>query len=120
MALLRKLASDKDEDDEINSIVENINNVLSTRRGYGFFLHDFGLSDNHHLSSCKDIAAIIIDEIKENIEHFEPRVEVIEIVDVRDDRLFRLSFSIDCLIRENARPLKLFLDPTLGCQKVDS
>lgn len=119
MALLHKLASDKEEDDELNSIIENINNILTTRRDYGFFLQGFGLSDHHHISVSNNIAAIIIDEIKENIERFEPRVEVIEVVDARKDRLSRMSFAIDCLIRDTARPLKLFLDPALGCQKVD-
>lgn len=116
MSLLRKLASGKgEEDDEIKSIVDNINNVLTTRRGYGFFLQDFGISDHHHLSSCNDIAAIIIKEVKENIETFEPRIEVIEVTNINDEPFSRLSFSIDCLIRDNARPLKLFLDPILGC-----
>jgi hypothetical protein len=41
MALLRKLASNKIEDDEINSIIENINNILTTRRDYGFFFAGF-------------------------------------------------------------------------------
>ncbi len=115
MALLRKLASDKIEDDEVNSIIENINNIITTRRGYGFFLQDFGISDHHHLNACSDIAAIIIKELKENIENFEPRVEVVKIVDLKSDGIFRMSFSIDCLIRDNVRPLKLFLDPILGC-----
>lgn len=118
MALLRKLASATDEEDDIKSIVDNINNILTTRRGYGFFLQDFGMSDHHHLSSGNDIAAAIINEIKENIERFEPRVEVIDISDVKDDRLSRLSFLIDCLVHENARPLKLFLDPNIGCYEV--
>ena len=56
MALLHKLANDKAEDDEITSIIDNVNNMLNTKRGYGFFLQDFGLSDHHHLSSCEDIS----------------------------------------------------------------
>lgn len=122
MALLRKLASDKNElaEDEINSIIENINNILTTQRGYGFFLPDFGMSDYHHLSAYIDIVKLTINEIKENIERFEPRVEVINVIDIKNNRLFCLSFTIDCLIRDNAHPLKLFLDPILGCYKVDS
>ena len=120
MALLRKLASNKIEDDEINSIIENINNILTTRRDYGFFLQDFGMSDHHHLNSCDDIAAIIINELKENIKNFESRVEVVDIVNIKNDGDFRMSFSIDCLIRDNGRPLKLFLDPIRGCFETTS
>lgn len=117
MALLRKLASNRGEDDEIESIIENLNNILTTRRGYGFFLHDFGVSDHHHLSSCNDIATIIIAEVKENIESFEPRIEVVEMKVVDGDNIGRLCFTIDCMVRDNEQPLKLFLDPVLGCHE---
>lgn len=120
MALLRKLESDKIQDDEVNSIIENINNILTTRRGYGFFLQGFGMSDHHHLNSGSDIAAIIIKELKENIENFEPRIEVTEIVNIADDGISRMSFSINCLMRDNNRSLKLFLDPVVGCSEVKS
>lgn len=121
MALLRKLAGGKyEDDDEVNSIIENINNILSTRRGYGFFLQDFGMSDYHHLNSGNDIAEIIIKDLKENIENFEPRVEVVGIVNIKDDKVSRMSFSVDCLIRDNRQPLKLFLDPVRGCSEVKS
>lgn len=117
MALLRKLAGDESErdDDEIASIIENINNILNTKRGYGFFLQDFGLSDYHHLSSCNDITAIIINEVTENIARFEPRIKLINIEAINENTFFRQSFCIDCVVRDNARPLKLFLDPILGC-----
>ncbi len=120
MALLRKLAGDKSEtdDDEIASIIDNVNNMLNTKRGYGFFLQDFGLSDHHHLSSCEDISEMITREISENIERFEPRIELINVETIKDDRLFRLSFRIDCVLRNNGASLKLFLDPIRDCYQV--
>ncbi|MFZ4699906.1 MAG: type VI secretion system baseplate subunit TssE [Candidatus Methylumidiphilus sp.] len=109
MALLRKMHGG--DDDEIASIVDNLNNILNTKRGWGFFLQDFGISDYNHLSSRDDIAEAIIREVGENIEHFEPRVMLVKIVELKDDALFRLSFRIDCVVRNNARSLKLFMDP---------
>jgi len=85
-----------------------------------FFLQGFGMSDHHHLNSGSDIAAIIIKELKENIENFEPRIEVTEIVNIADDGISRMSFSINCLMRDNNRSLKLFLDPVVGCSEVKS
>jgi type VI secretion system protein len=122
MALLRKLAntSGTSEEDEIRSIIDNLNNVLNSKRGYGFFLQDFGISDYHHLSSRDNIAETIIREVSENIKRFEPRVELIEVVDVKDDRLFRLSFRINCVVRNNSHSLKLFLDPLLDRYQIDS
>ena len=83
MALLHKLATNKNEsDDDINSIIENLNNILNTKCGYGFFLQDFGISDYHHLNSGADITETIIKEISDNIKRFEPRIELLKIVDV--------------------------------------
>lgn len=122
MALLRKLANNRgtSEDDEIKSIIDNLNNVLNTKRNYGSFLQDFGISDYHHLSSRDDIAETVIREVSENINRFEPRVALIKVVDIKDDRLFRLSFRVDCVVRNNTRSLKLFLDPIMDRYQIDS
>ena len=121
MALLRKLAgrNRKVEDDDIMSIIDNLNNVLNTKRGYGYFLDDFGISDYNHLNSRDDIAKVIIREVSENIERFEPRIVLVKIVDLKNDALFRLSFRIDCVVRNNARSLNLFLDPILDRYQVN-
>ena len=118
MALLRKLAGDTAEEDEIASIIDNLNNMLNTKRGYGFFLQDFGLSDYHHLSSCDDIAEMITREINENIERFEPRLKLINIEANKENKLFRQSFRIDCVIHNNACSLTLFLDQIRDCFQV--
>ena len=113
MGLLRKLAGEKSkaEDHEIKSIIDNLNNMLNTTRGYGFFLQNFGISDYKYLSTREDIAKAIICEITENIELFEPRVVLNKVVDIKDDKLFRLSFRIDFMVRNKPHSFKLFLDP---------
>jgi len=113
MALLRKLAGDlgSTEDYEIKSIIDNLNNIFNSTRDYGFFLHDFGISDYRYLSTREDIAKAIIVEVSENIALFEPRMLVNEISSVQDNKLIRLSFLIDAVLRNNGQPLKLFLDP---------
>ncbi|MDO9270210.1 MAG: GPW/gp25 family protein [Methylobacter sp.] len=122
MALLRKLAGHKGlaEDHEIKSIIDNLNNVLSSKRDYGFFLHNFGLSDYKYHGSNDYIAKVLIDEITENIELFEPRMVLNNIVHIKDDKLFKLSFSLDCMIRNRPHTLKLFMDPVLGHYQVNS
>jgi predicted component of type VI protein secretion system len=113
MGLLGKLAGHKGkaEDNEIKSITDNLNHVLNTTRDYGSFLHNFGISDYKYLSTREDIAKAIINEVTENIELFEPRVALEQIVNIKDDKLFRLSFRIDCVVRNTGQSLKLFLDP---------
>jgi type VI secretion system lysozyme-like protein len=119
MALLGKLANNQDDYDELNSIIKNLNNLLTTKRGYGFFLQDFGLSDYHHLSACTEITAQIIEEIKQIITQFEPRIEVIEVVHIQNDAFERLSFAINCQVRSTNLPLNLLVDPKRGCVKVN-
>ena len=113
MALLRKLAGvhGKTNDNDILSIIDNLNNVLNTKRGYGYFLPNYGISDYNHLSSRDDIVKAVIREVSENIECFEPRIELVKVVQIKDDTLLHLSFRIDCIVRESTRSLKLLLDP---------
>lgn len=120
MALLRKLADDRGhaEDYEIKNVIDNLNNILSSTRDYGFFLHNFGISDYRYLSTREDIARAIIVEVGENIALFEPRILVNEIIYVQDNKFFRLSFIIDAVFRDNGRPLKLFLNPVYDCLQV--
>jgi type VI secretion system lysozyme-like protein len=114
MALLRKLVDYKTKPnvDEVNSIIDNLHIILNTKRGYGFFLQNFGLSDYHHLNSREDIAKMMVREISENIALFEPRLTLVKVKAIKDSKVARLSFHIDCQIRESAYSLKLFLDPT--------
>lgn len=115
MALLRKLSGQeyKPELDDIQGIVDNLNNVLNSKRGYSSLLPDFGVSDYHHYTSRSDIAKVIIREVSENIRQFEPRVALTQIIEVKDENLFKLSFRIDCIVKKNARSLRLVLDPVL-------
>ncbi len=122
MALLRKLAGDKVqvEDHEIKSIIDNLNNVLSSKRDFGFFLPNFGLSDYKYHGSSDYIAKVLVDEIIENIELFEPRMVLNSIVHIKNDKLFKLAFSLDCRIRNKPHTFKLFLDPVVGHYQVKS
>ena len=119
MGLLRKLAGGqgKTEDNQIGSIIDNLNHVLNTSRGYGYFLDDFGLSDYKYLGTREDIERAIIAEVSENIQRFEPRVILKRIESIQDGKLFRLAFRIDCMLLNSPRALTLFLDPAQpGCR----
>ncbi|MDP2099405.1 MAG: GPW/gp25 family protein [Methylobacter sp.] len=122
MALLLKLAGKKAttnaDDAELNSIIANLNNVLGSKRDYGFFLQKFGLSDYKYLGSSDYVAKALIAEITENIELFEPRIVLNEIVQIKHDRLFHLAFRLDCRVRNKPHTIKLFLNPALNRYQV--
>jgi|688.fasta_scaffold12578_3 type VI secretion system lysozyme-like protein len=113
MALLLKLAG-KDRlrtAYDIESIIDNLDNILNSVRNYDSFLSNFGMSDYRYLSGKEDIARAIIEEIKNNIKLYEPRIRVQEVTFIQEIGFSHLSFNIDAVLSDNGKPLKLFLNP---------
>jgi type VI secretion system protein len=113
MGLLRKLAgqSGYSEGDEIPDILANLQNMLSSRRGYGYFLPNYGVTDYSYLGTKKDIAQAVIGELTELITRYEPRISLLQILAIDDERLFRLGFQIDFTVRNEPYSLKLVREP---------
>ncbi|OPY12633.1 MAG: Gene 25-like lysozyme [Syntrophus sp. PtaB.Bin001] len=108
MALFRKFgdggsAADKDKD--IQDIIENLNYVLNTKKGYGSFLPDFGIRDMNEYSSRDQLAAVIMEEVKFNIERYEPRLQLLKISIEKNNDPFRISFKIECRVKETQKAL---------------
>ncbi len=100
----------RNENEELNGIVSNLNNILNTRKGYGSILRDFGIRDMNEFISREHIALAVIEEVKANIEKYEPRVELVSITRVDDDNPLRLSFQIECRLRETQQSLHMVFD----------
>ncbi len=100
----------KSVDPYLASIVENLNNVLNTKKGYGSFLNDLGISDLNEYRAKDDIASVVLKEVKQNIEQYEPRVELLDIKPQKTDSPFVLSFDIECIVRQNAESLHMVFD----------
>lgn len=122
MALLKKFtahAEIKDESQDLQDIVDNLNNVLNTKKDYGSALKDFGIRDMNEYSSREHIAVAVIREVKENIEKYEPRVQLVRIIRMDDDNPLRLSFRIDCRLRETAQALHMVFDSIYNSIQLD-
>ena len=98
------------EDQDIHSIIENLNNVLNTKKGYGSFLKGYGIRDMNEYSSRDHLATAIMDEVTYNIEQYEPRLQLISMSLEENDDPFRISFKIECKVRETAKSLFMELD----------
>ena len=109
----------KSVDPYLASVVENLNNILNTKKEYGSFLIDLGIRDLNEYRSREDIARVVIEEVKQNIEQFEPRVELLEIESLENDSPFVLSFKIECMVQENAESLHLVFDTLFNKFHVD-
>ncbi len=123
MSLFDRFSDDRSrgtEERRILDIVDNLNNVLNTKKGFGSFLDEFGIADMNEHRSRERIAQAIMQEVKRNIELYEPRVKLMDITLVRDNNPMRLSFLIMCSIRKNARSLRMVFDSTFNSFHVDN
>ena len=90
--------------------MENLNNILNTKKDYGSFLTDLGIRDLNEYRSRDDISTILMEEVKKNIEDYEPRVEIVDITPQKTEMSFVLSFKIECIVRNNSESLRMVFD----------
>jgi type VI secretion system lysozyme-like protein len=100
----------KATDPYLASIVENLNNILNTKKDYGSFLTDLGIRDLNEYRSRDDISTRLMEEVKKNIEEYEPRVEIVDITPQKTEMSFVLSFKIECIVRNNSESLRMVFD----------
>ena len=93
------------KDLDLQRVVANLNRVLNTKRGYGGILTDFGISDLNECTSRDVLIIKIMEEVKRNIELYEPRLQLINIA-VKDNKdAFRISFDINCILKDTRKAL---------------
>lgn len=108
MALFSKFVESSTADRksrDIRDIIENLNHVLNTKKGYGSFLADFGIRDLNEYSSRDQLAVAIMEEVKYNLEQYEPRLHLVKITTEKSDDPFRISFKIECRLKDTQKAL---------------
>ncbi len=95
---------------ELASIIENLNNILNTRKDYGSSLLDMGIRDLNEYTSKDHILQAVMAEVKRNIARYEPRVELVRITAEESGNIFKISFKIECRVRETAKSLRMIFD----------
>ena len=97
-------------DQDLQSIIENLNNVLNTKKGYGSFLKNYGIRDMNEYSSRDHLSVAIMDEVTYNIEQYEPRLQLVSIAIEDNDDPFQIAFKIECRVRDTAQYLFMEFD----------
>ena len=113
MSLLEKFSGRGSREGErafLERVVENLENILNTKREYGSPLPDFGIRPLTEYVTRDDIAIAVMREVKEAIERYEPRLELREIALQPEKGPFRLSFIIKAAIRHEAKTLEVSFD----------
>jgi phage baseplate assembly protein W len=106
---LRKHFLDRVELTPLEDIMQNLRWIFSTRRGSGYFLDDFGVSDVGFRTPAEMVVATS-DEIRQNIRMYEPRVEILEIDEDWDDITNQPKLIIRLRLRDQKEKLRLTVD----------
>jgi len=98
----------------LHAIVENLNNILNTKRDYGSPLRELGIRPLTEYISREDIAIAVMKEVRENIERYEPRIRLDTIALEKTDNPFVLSFKVKCTVLDHPELLQMQFETTFG------
>ncbi|HEX2734294.1 MAG TPA: GPW/gp25 family protein [Polyangiaceae bacterium] len=96
-------------ENEIEDIQRNLGFVLSTKRGCGYFLESFGLSEMT-FRTPEEAVTQLTRELEENIRLFEPRVELTKIDEEYEDDGKRVRLVATLRQRGTREALRLVID----------
>jgi predicted component of type VI protein secretion system len=94
---------------ELDDVARNLAHVLGTRRGAGYFLKSFGLSDAGFRTPEESVTALTA-ELREAIRLYEPRVELVDIDEDYDDEGARARLVVALRLRDRGERLRLVVD----------
>ncbi len=107
MGLLSKFRKQKKQSNYKEEILENLNDLLNTKMGFGSYPKDLGLDSYIYLGSDRKIVLQIIADIKTCLEKYEKRIHQLEVIHVPSENHFFVSFVIKCKI--DSRPCSFHL-----------
>jgi phage baseplate assembly protein W len=93
----------------LEDVMENLRWIFGTRRGSGYFLDDFGVSDAGFRTPAEMVVSTI-DEIRQNIRLYEPRVEVIDVDEDWDEAGKQSKLVVRLRLRDAKEKLEIVVD----------
>ncbi len=92
---------------EMDDIIRNLGFILTTKRGCGYFLESFGVTDTGFRTTAEMVATMTRD-IEENVRLYEQRVELLDI----DERYpgGRARLIVNLRLRDGQERLTLTVD----------
>lgn len=107
MSLLDKFRKHKGVVNYKREILENLCDLLNTKRGYGSYPKDLGLDSYIYLGTDKKIILQMTADIKTCFKKYENRIQEIEVVPIPNESPFFISFDIKCHINDSPYSLRL-------------
>jgi len=97
------------ETSELDDVIRNLGFVLRTKRGCGYFMPQFGLSDVGYRTP-EELVTSLRAELAANIRLFEPRVQLLDVDEVYDDDGKRVRLVVNMKLRDGSERLRLVVD----------
>jgi type VI secretion system lysozyme-like protein len=92
-------------------ILRNLTHVLNSKREYSSpLLPDFGIRTLTELGSRDAIGAAVMQDVRECIERYEPRLRLDAIRLDPERNPLRLSFTLKCTVLDDRRELRISFD----------
>ena len=93
MSILNKFRQKKQHTSFKDNILENLCDLLNTKKGFGSYPKDLGLDSYVYLGSDRKIMLNIIEDVKSCFSKFETRIDDVEVIPIASKNRFFLSFS---------------------------
>jgi type VI secretion system protein len=105
--------------DELARVIRNLEAVLNTQEGYGFFKRDFGLGQYMEMRGSRALVETLTAEIQQEIEKNEPRLRDVEVeLRARDGALW-LHFELTATLGDKPLELRVLFDTVSGRVRVE-
>lgn len=92
---------------ELEDIRENLQAILTSKRGSSFFLETFGVTETGYRTP-EEMITQLMREIQENIKLYEPRLKVVEIDEVYGDN-GAVRLEVQCALKSTSERLKIVM-----------
>lgn len=96
--------------DDLTLVLRNLEAVLNTWQGYGFFKQDFGLGEYTGKRGTRALVETLSAEIQREIEQHEPRLKDVEVTLKGRDATLWLHFDLTATLNDQPVELRLFFD----------
>ncbi|MDY7233071.1 type VI secretion system baseplate subunit TssE [Hyalangium rubrum] len=105
--------------DSLTHVIRNIEAVLNTKSGYGYFVRDFGLGAYTEKYGSRDLLKTLVEEIQSEIEQHEPRMSEVSVeLKGRDSGLW-LHFELKGVVNDQPCKLRLSFHTVSGLVRVE-
>jgi type VI secretion system protein len=98
----------------LEHVMRNVQAVLNTKEGYGYFLPGFGLRSYTDQSREGNLVELLREELQQGILQYEPRLKDVEVEPRGRDSSLWLHFDLRARLEGQRVRLRILFDTTTG------